>query len=249
MRTLPVPRGGPGLPGRTAPVLRRLERLLPLLGRGDGTPPGRGGDDGGRGGGGGGGGEPDPGAAPEGLPLSAVELGFGFLLVAVTTLFAVFLGAFLYLRRTAAEWPPPGTPAAPDALWLSTALMLGSSAALVRSGRRHRARDRRGALRWLAATEALGLAFLVSQLQLWSELAAAGLSASGSYGTVFYALTGLHGLHVLGGLVYMALLHRRVRAGRVRRRGRSEYDFCAWYWHYMGLVWLVVFSLLYFWSR
>jgi cytochrome c oxidase subunit 3 len=91
----------------------------------------------------------------------------------------------------------------------------------------------------------LGLAFLVAQAQLWATLWRAGfVPATSGYAAVFFALTGLHALHVLGGLAFLGFLVRGlghdVHAPGVRLG--------AVYWHYMGVIWVVLFALLY-WVR
>jgi heme/copper-type cytochrome/quinol oxidase subunit 3 len=103
---------------------------------------------------------------------------------------------------------------------------------------------RRKALRWLGASLVLGLAFLAAQTSLWLGLAHAGfVPASGGYAAVFFALTGLHALHVLGGLGFLAVLALELARPRASMPGVR---LGAIYWHYMGALWLVLFALLYF---
>ena len=82
----------------------------------------------------------------------------------------------------------------------------------------------------------------VLQVTLWAAVWSAGLvPASSGYAAVFFALTGLHALHVLGGLAFLtALLRRAAREGAVSLRHGAVY------WHFMGVLWLVLFTLLYF---
>lgn len=98
---------------------------------------------------------------------------------------------------------------------------------------------------WLALTAGLGAAFLGGQALEYARLLAAGLRpGSELFGTTFFTLTGLHGLHVLAGLVLLGTLFAAVSA-RPRRIGRAAWEGVAMYWHFVDAVWLVVFSVVY----
>jgi cytochrome c oxidase subunit 3 len=179
----------------------------------------------------------------------AGEIGpfaLGLAMAGITTLFLVLIAVWLFLRRPAPDWRAAGASGALDALWVSTTCLAASSAAIELAARRARAgmAVRRSTLRWLAASMVLGLGFLAAQLWLWIGLWRAGLvpSASG-YAAVFFALTGLHALHVVGGLGFLGALSLWLRKSAARL---STVRLGALYWHFMGALWLVLFTLLYF---
>lgn len=221
-------------PGRTgvAAVLvaprreRRRERGTP-----PGEPPrdrdGDGGDGEGEG--------PRPAGDANGVGTFALALA----LAGISTLFVVLIAVWLFLRRPAPDWRAADAPGALDALWISTACLIGSSVAVELAARR----SGRRTLRWLVVSLVLGLSFLAAQIWLWSGLWRAGLvpSASG-YAAVFFALTGLHALHALGGLGFLGVLAVWMR----RAREAPSVRLGAVYWHFMGALWLVLFTLLYF---
>jgi cytochrome c oxidase subunit 3 len=102
-------------------------------------------------------------------------------------------------------------------------------------------------LPWLAATLLLGLAFLGGQAVVWNLLRHQGLflkaNASSSF---FYAFTGLHAAHLLGGLAALAwLIFRTWRPRRADFR-QVAVQATGWYWHFMGILWFAIFALLYF---
>lgn len=223
-----------GPTGLLVPRIPRQEgRAAPSSGHGGDAPPRPPGD----GGGGGGPGAPSWGSG---------KLGLAIVFFAIGTLFLVFLAGYLMLRRKAAAWPPPGGPRPPRGLWISTLILLSSGLTMHRAMRSLRSGAKEVFRRWLGATLALGALFLLVQLYLWRELLAAGLSAAtNAYGAIFYSLTGLHGLHILGGLVFLAFL--LARAGRRELEVvRSPAGLCAAYWHFMDGIWLVLFFVLYF---
>lgn len=177
-------------------------------------------------------------------PRGSAELALGLALVGISTLFLVFLGVWLLLRRGTDPAPAVGMPEPPRALWLSTGLLLSSSLALVRAIRSARRGARASLLRWFTTSCALGLGFLVAQAFLWRALVRAGfLPSTSGYGVVFYLLTGLHALHVAIGLGYMAWLYGRLRA---MDETTSSLRLCSIYWHFMGGLWIVLFVVLYF---
>lgn len=205
--------------------------------RADDLAPPRGGD-----GGGGGGGDGDRGGEDgQGDP---ARLGLALAMLGMSTLFAAFLVAYLVLRRNAPTWPPPGAPLPPRGLWMSTLVLLASSAALVRAVR---ARDVAAMRRRLAWTLALGTSFLAVQAILWREVFAGGrFTFSDAYGTIFYSLTGLHAAHVVGGLVFLSRTFLRARREPAAPRTRLALALCSTYWHFMGAIWLVLFCVLEF---
>ena len=100
---------------------------------------------------------------------------------------------------------------------------------------------------WLALTVVLGLSFLSGQWMAWRELAASGFYVASSPSSSFvYLLTGMHGVHLLGGVV--ALLIAGV-AAVLRRPADSQFiavDVTSWYWHFMALLWVYILCLLEF---
>ncbi len=100
---------------------------------------------------------------------------------------------------------------------------------------------------WLALTVALGLSFLAGQWMVWRELAANGFYVSSSPSSSFvYLLTGMHGVHLFGGV--MALLIAGVASLQRRTAGSQSIvlDVTGWYWHFMAFLWVCILCLLEF---
>src|SRR5256714_6269584 len=98
---------------------------------------------------------------------------------------------------------------------------------------------------WLAATMILGAIFLVGQGSEYARLLGEGIGpGSALFGTTFFTLTGLHGIHVLAGLVALAaLLTAHLR--RARAVGGVAWEAVSFYWHFVDAVWVVVFTVVY----
>lgn len=190
----------------------------------------------------GGGGDRPPPAPP---PLSNACLGVLILVAAEVMFFGGLIGAFLVLRLGAGAWPPPGQPRLPVAVTgVNTAVLLASSYTLVRALRAARRGDPALAS-WLGRTALLGAAFLTIQGIEWARLLRFGLTtASGVYGSTFYTLIGMHGLHVLVALTWLGLVRYRAARGAYR----VDWDgvlACGIYWHFVVALWPVLYVLVY----
>lgn len=191
---------------------------------------------------GGGGGEDERGS-PE-----RYRIGVYVGLASILMMFMALAGAYVMLAASDG-WRPV---AMPGLLWLSTGLIITSSLTFKAAGRSLGREDDGGYGRWLLLTLALGLAFLGSQLLAWRELVARGFYLAGNqHSTFFYLLTGMHGLHLLGGILalsYLLLRRRHARGGgeaKVKRRTAAEV--VGLYWHFMGGLWVSLFLLLLLW--
>ena len=148
------------------------------------------------------------------------------------------------------EWMPEGTPPLPGALLLSTGILLASSWSMqsavfaARAGRQAQLRHAMG------VTLALAALFLAVQGLGWVELwRAHATMESGLYAWTFYVLTGLHALHVVGGLPPMWVTFRRSVQGRYTAEQHVGVVLCAMYWHALDAVWLVLYGTLWACSR
>jgi heme/copper-type cytochrome/quinol oxidase subunit 3 len=190
-------------------------------------------------------GEPRP--SSDGLPLSNARLGMLMLLGGETMFFGGLVIAFLQLRLGAPVWPPPGQPRLPLGLTaVNTLILLASSWALVRALRAVRSGDHASLWRWLSWTWGLGALFLVIQGIEWTRLVHFGLRvSSGIYGATFYTLIGVHGLHVLGAVVWLTVIAGLARQGRFTRTRHVALTCCAMYWHYVVGLWPVLYLLVY----
>ncbi len=177
--------------------------------------------------------------------LDPAQLALWFFMATVVMLFAAFSSAYL-IRRASADWLPV---ALPGILWATTAVLALSSVTL-ELGRR--ASAHRAALRWVTATAILGFTFVAGQFLGWRQLAASGVYIpTNPHSSFFYILTGLHALHLAGGIVFVAwvVLHlaRHGHDGALADldAGRRRYvGLCATYWHFLGAVWVYLFAVL-----
>lgn len=180
-------------------------------------------------------------------PVPAVKLGLFVFLGVVGALFSLAISAY-FMRMASADWW--GMPV-PRLLWINTAALALSSAAL-QWARREAQHGRMESLRPALVTGlALAVFFLIGQIQAWRELTAAGyVLTDNPANSFFYMLTGLHGLHILGGLAVLA--HTTVRAFSANvqpDRLQLSVDLSAIYSHFMLAVWLLLFALFAGWAN
>lgn len=174
------------------------------------------------------------------------KIGLGAFLAVAGSLFALLISAYS-MRMSMADWRALPMPIG---LWFNTGLLMLASVALHSAVTAARC-DEPGSLRSaLLATGVCSLAFLVGQVLAWRELAAAGyFSAANPASAFFYLVTAIHGLHMLGGLVVLGRTTvRSFAAPQVSGALRLSVELCAIYWHFLLLVWLVLFSLLMRWT-
>jgi cytochrome c oxidase subunit 3 len=189
-------------------------------------------------------GSPDELEAGSTASLPPAKLGLFILLAVITSLFGLFISAYwMRMQHAHGDWNPL---AVPQVLWLNTGLLVLSSAGMQwarEAAKRGRADRVRVAL---IAGGALAWAFLAGQLLAWSQLSASGhFVASSPAAGFFYLLTGVHGLHLLGGLfVWGKTVVRMAQPGVELVDLRLSVELCTVYWHYLLLVWLVLFAVL-----
>jgi len=189
-------------------------------------------------------GSPEEAEAGSTLNLPPAKLGLLVLLAVITSLFGLFISAYwMRMEHAHGDWIPL---AVPRLLWLNTALLILSSAGMQWASvaaRRSQAQRVRVAL---ITGGAFAWAFLAGQLLAWRQLSAAGyFVASNPAVAFFYLLTAVHGLHLLGGLlVWGRTVTRMARSGAELIDVRSSVELCTVYWHFLLLVWLVLFAVL-----
>jgi len=178
------------------------------------------------------------------------RVGLWVFLAVLTSFFALFItGYWMRMGNGLAhgvfqsDWQPV---IEPRILWVNTLLLaLGSVCMQWARGAVNRG-DAAGTNRawWLGGLFAV--AFLVGQLLAWRQLQAAGLYAAGNpANAAFYLLTGVHAAHLLGGLVaWTRTKLRMVQGGSDLEPVRLSVELCSVYWHFLLLVWLVLFALL-----
>ena len=177
----------------------------------------------------------------------AVKIGLFVFLGVVGALFSLSVSAY-FMRMASADWW--ATPV-PRLLWANTAVLVLSSGALEWAKREARHDRMENLPLALAAAFSLAVLFLIGQIQAWRELVSAGyVLADNPANSFFYMLTGLHGLHILGGLVVLGRTTVRVFAADVpRERLRLSVDLSAIYSHFMLAVWLLLFVLFAGWAN
>ncbi|WP_027856965.1 cytochrome c oxidase subunit 3 [Marinobacterium jannaschii] len=174
------------------------------------------------------------------------------LLAVISVLFLLFLVAFIS-RAQLDDWPSLTGFGAPLAdfrpLWLNSLLLLAASLALVDARRALAGANRQRLMLGILLAGAFALLFLIGQLRLWQLFEATGYALDANpASSFFYLLTGLHGLHLMGGLlVWGFLLGQLLALDQQQLPGHhfaSSLQLCARYWHFLLLIWLLLFLVL-----
>lgn len=170
-------------------------------------------------------------------------LGMIMFLLSEAFLFGNLFTTYFYLRAKSPVWPPEGVVLELPLIAVNTAILLSSSVTMQLAINYAGRSNRRGIIYSLVITMALGAVFLTIKGWEWSHVDFRPWDHA--YGSIFYTLTGFHGLHVLAGIgILLALLVRTLRL-----RGSSlaplHLKVGGLYWHYVDLIWIFVFASLY----
>lgn len=163
------------------------------------------------------------------------------LLAVITSFFALVMSAYSE-RMELGDWVPLTEP---QLLWINTGMLVAASIAF--QWTRNAAIDQQQArlMPGMIVTGALTSAFVVGQFIAWRELTASGIYVTGNpANSFFFFLTGAHALHILGGMYVWVRATLRLVTGVNVETVRQSIELCTVYWHFLLLVWLVMFGLL-----
>ena len=183
----------------------------------------------------------DLGTERAGRP-STLGVGVVTFLASELMFFSGLFAAWFSLRAANDAWPPGGIELDVLQTGVATAVLISSSFTMHRAHRAAGAGDRSGTVRWLLVTVVLGLLFLSNQA---FEYATVDFSLSShAYGSMFFLMTGFHGLHVLAGIgVMLAVVW--VVSGRSKASLDQTVMATSYYWHFVDVVWVAMFATIY----
>jgi cytochrome c oxidase subunit 3 len=180
-------------------------------------------------------------AGARGVTTPPAKLGLALFLVVAGALFILLISSY-FMRKSLPDWRPLPMP---PLLFVTTGILTASSVFL---GLAWRAADRGlpdEAKLALLAGAAAAIAFVGGQISAWRQMIDSGFNVAGNpSNTFFYLLTGVHALHVLGGLAALAWTFEKTRAAADWAQTRSRIELCALYWDFLLVVWLVLLALL-----
>jgi cytochrome c oxidase subunit 3 len=174
--------------------------------------------------------------------LLGVQLG----ILSEVMLFGALFAAYFVERAASVGWPPSGSGLDRPELVLpalNTVLLASSSVTMQWAVRSARAGAGTRLRRALGLTLLLGGIFIL--IQAYEFLTNGFGLSSGIFGSTFYILTGFHGAHVLAGLVALAIVLNRARLGLIGADRHTAVEATSYYWHFVDVVWLFLFSTLY----
>lgn len=202
-------------------------------------------------GGGGGGGDDHSGNDPheeiKAFKPDKYRVGMGLLLLIVMMTFGALMGAYIVLATNKAlEWKPFHLP---FQVWISTALIIVSSIDYELAKNSLLNENQKKARKWFFITAVVGMMFIASQILVWLNLVSQGYYASGnSYAGLFYILTAVHAVHVVGGIISLGWMAQKTQNETSAEDELLKRQWLArvvgWYWHFMGVLWLILFLLL-----
>jgi len=176
------------------------------------------------------------------------KIGLRLFLVVVSSLFFLFLLAFI-ARSQMSDWLPLTEPLAPLAnpwqLWVNSAFLVLSCIALQWARMAARQARLNATVIGFVVGGVFAIAFLAGQFWVWQQFVAWGyFVASNPANSFFYLLTGVHGLHLLGGLFAWGRTVARFLSRVPLLQLSASVELCAIYWHYLFGLWIVLFALL-----
>ena len=181
--------------------------------------------------------------------VSAKKMAMWLFIIADTATFAGCLVVYGFLRNGTPDWPMPFrfSPTVLNAM-VMTFILVSSSLTMLIGIRAAKTGDKAGAFRWTLITAAGGILFAVLHLREWFGMFDEGATlfhnpwGTPLFGASFFSITGLHLLHVLGGIVALVAVAIRYRGGRYNA---DDLEITGLYWHFVDLVWMFVVPFVY----
>ncbi len=173
--------------------------------------------------------------------------GFTVFLLSESIIFLSFFVTYITLRLTNPHWLPPGVkgPELSTAVIINSVILVSSSFVIqAAEGALKRRQLKRFRLLWLT-TSAMGAYFLVGEVKEWLGLDFG--PSTGVVGGTFYTLTGFHGLHVLTGIILQIIMLIRSFIPGNYNKGNFGVSASTLFWHFVDVIWVVLFSLVYLW--
>lgn len=187
---------------------------------------------------------------PSPFGVSSKKLTMWLFIASDAVTFGSVLFGYAYLRVGSPDWPRPFqfSPSILNAMGM-TAVLLTSSLTMLFAVSAAKAGDKSKSWKWLGATILLGTVFATMHLREWFHMFHDGWSLSHNpiggpvaFGATFFSITGLHLLHVISGIIALAVVGWSFRSGKL---SANHVETTGLYWHFVDLVWMFVFPLLY----
>jgi heme/copper-type cytochrome/quinol oxidase subunit 3 len=184
-------------------------------------------------------------------PESWGKLGMWIFLAGDAVGFGTLLAGYGAARAAAADWPSPAELLGINIPGVMTFLLICSSVTMVKALEAIQAGRNDAAKKFLLLTIAGGLLFLGMQGYEWTHLISQGMMLFGNpwgaslFGTTFYLITGFHGLHVTGGVIYLTVILAAISRFPDRNYNYMITEIAGLYWHFVDLVWIMVFTFIY----
>ncbi len=181
-------------------------------------------------------------------PESWGKLGMWVFLAGDAMSFGTLIVGYGLFRFASSNWPQPSEVLGINLTALMTFLLICSSVTMVFSLSAIKSGDMRGLRKYLLLTILGGILFLGLQAYEWTHLITARLPEFGYsftshlFATTFFVLTGFHGMHVTGGVIYNICVLVACLRGRY---GPEQVEIAALYWHFVDLVWILIFTFVY----
>jgi cytochrome c oxidase subunit 3 len=178
--------------------------------------------------------------------IPAKKMAMWLFIIADTATFAGCLVAYGFIRNANPDWPRPFHSITNVAMM--TFILLTSSLTMVFAMRSAEKNDKAGAFRWTMITAVLGILFAVLHLREWMGMIAEGATlfhnpwGTPLFSSTFFSITGLHLLHVTGGVIALLAVGIRYQGGRY---GADDLEVTGLYWHFVDLVWMFVVPFVY----
>jgi len=185
--------------------------------------------------------------------VSKMKVGMWVFLSSEMVLFGTLLGAYIFIREAALQWPAPASVHDIPLATANTLVLVTSGFTMVMAIYAIRRGDQRGLLRWLAATFVLGSVFIGVKVSEWVGLASgptpflpsSANAVTSLASSVYYVIVGLHGAHVVAGLIILIYLMKKTTSGGYTKDKHEGVENFALYWAFVEIVWCFVFPLFY----
>jgi heme/copper-type cytochrome/quinol oxidase subunit 3 len=175
------------------------------------------------------------------------KLGIWWFLASEVMVFGGFIAVYiLYRMASGGAWTEFAHHVSTPIATLNTLILLTSSLTMVKAFQALQEGDSDWGKRYLVFTIVLGLAFLgVKGFEYSREISLGYTPLAGAFWSFYYALTGLHALHVLAGIIANSAVLGLVARGEIGEKGQRRVECAGLYWHFVDIVWIFLFPLIY----